>query len=77
MLNEYAYLLAPGGILYTITDVKELGEWMARHGTEHAAFERIPDAELVGAMTRHRPQPSAWSAASLCAVIVSWCGSVP
>ena len=53
MLNEYAYLLAPGGILYTITDVKELGEWMARHGTEHSAFERIPDAELVSSGHHH------------------------
>ncbi len=27
-LADYAYLLAPGGILYTITDVPELGQWM-------------------------------------------------
>ena len=47
LLNEYAYFLAPGGILYTITDVKELHEWMARHGEEHACFQRIPDADLV------------------------------
>jgi len=25
---EYAYCLAPGGMLYTITDVEELGAWM-------------------------------------------------
>ena len=28
LLAEYAYCLAPGGLLYTITDVEELGEWM-------------------------------------------------
>ena len=27
-LADYAYLLAPGGILYTITDVPELSQWM-------------------------------------------------
>lgn len=27
-LADYAYLLAPGGMLYTITDVPELGAWM-------------------------------------------------
>ena len=32
LLTEYAHLLAPGGMLYTITDVPELGEWMVREG---------------------------------------------
>ena len=32
LLTEYAHLLAPGGWLYTITDVPELGEWMVRTG---------------------------------------------
>ena len=27
-LADYAYVLAPGGMLYTITDVPELGAWM-------------------------------------------------
>ena len=27
-LADYAYLLAPGGMLYTITDVPDLGAWM-------------------------------------------------
>lgn len=30
LLAEYAYLLAPGGLLYTITDVEDLGNWMVR-----------------------------------------------
>ena len=28
LITEYAYFLAPGGMLYTITDVKDLGTWM-------------------------------------------------
>lgn len=28
LLAEYAYCLAPGGLLYTATDVPELAEWM-------------------------------------------------
>lgn len=28
LLTEYAHIMAPGGWLYTITDVPELGEWM-------------------------------------------------
>lgn len=27
---RYAYLLAPGGWLYTITDVEDLAQWMVR-----------------------------------------------
>jgi len=27
LLSEYAYILKPGGILYTITDVEELHQW--------------------------------------------------
>lgn len=35
------------GIVYTITDVKDLNEWMVLHFEEHPLFERIPDEELV------------------------------
>jgi tRNA (guanine-N(7)-)-methyltransferase len=28
LLAEYAYVLRPGGVVYTITDVKDLAEWM-------------------------------------------------
>ena len=27
LLSEYAYVLAPGGRLYTVTDVEELHQW--------------------------------------------------
>eukprot|EP00123_Amoebidium_parasiticum_P009990 comp19826_c0_seq1/m.23850 comp19826_c0_seq1/g.23850 ORF comp19826_c0_seq1/g.23850 comp19826_c0_seq1/m.23850 type:complete len:261 (-) comp19826_c0_seq1:122-904(-) len=48
LLAEYAYILAEGGMLYTVTDVVELHEWMAKHCTEHPLFERIPNEELEG-----------------------------
>lgn len=47
LLAEYAYALRVGGILYTITDVKDLHEWMVKHLEEHPLFERIPDEECV------------------------------
>ena len=46
LLDEYAYAIRPGGILYTITDVKELHEWMDRHSREHPFFEKMSDEEL-------------------------------
>eukprot|EP01112_Ceratiomyxa_fruticulosa_P022500 TRINITY_DN824_c0_g1_i4.p1 TRINITY_DN824_c0_g1~~TRINITY_DN824_c0_g1_i4.p1 ORF type:complete len:381 (+),score=93.36 TRINITY_DN824_c0_g1_i4:83-1144(+) len=45
LLAEYAYILAPGGIIYTITDVEELHIWMADHLSRHPLFSRIPDEE--------------------------------
>jgi tRNA (guanine-N7-)-methyltransferase len=47
LLAEYAYLLAPGGILYTITDVENLHNWHVEKCTAHPCFTRIPDEELV------------------------------
>lgn len=47
MLGEYAYLLAPGGLLYTITDVKQLADWMQLHTSQHPCFERVPEESLV------------------------------
>ncbi|GAB9463193.1 hypothetical protein Gpo141_00000662 [Globisporangium polare] len=46
LLAEYAYLLAPGGILYTITDVEELHNWHVEKCTSHPCFTRISDEEL-------------------------------
>ncbi|CAG8489757.1 7676_t:CDS:2, partial [Racocetra fulgida] len=43
---EYAYVLRVGGIIYTISDVKDLHEWMVKHLDEHPLFERIPDEEV-------------------------------
>jgi tRNA (guanine-N7-)-methyltransferase len=47
MLDEYAYVLAPGCRLYCITDVEELHIWQVAKCSAHAAFERIEgDEEL-------------------------------
>ncbi|KAJ3375623.1 tRNA (guanine-N(7)-)-methyltransferase [Allomyces arbusculus] len=46
LLSEYAYFLRPGGIVYTITDVRDLHEWMVQHLDEHPLFERIPQDEV-------------------------------
>lgn len=43
--SEYAFVLRPGGIVYTITDVKDLHEWMVQHFETHEAFERVSDEE--------------------------------
>ncbi|KAI1078057.1 putative methyltransferase [Whalleya microplaca] len=43
--SEYAYVLKPGGIVYTITDVEDLHDWMVAHFEAHPAFERVPEEE--------------------------------
>lgn len=46
LLAEYAYVLREGGIVYTMTDVKELHEWMVQHFEEFPLFERMDEAQL-------------------------------
>lgn len=46
LLAEYAYVVAEGGIIYTVTDVKDLHEWMVMHFEEHPLFKRITEEEL-------------------------------
>ncbi|XP_065510518.1 tRNA (guanine-N(7)-)-methyltransferase isoform X1 [Caloenas nicobarica] len=46
LLDEYGYVLRPGGLVYTVTDVAELHEWMVKHFGEHPLFEEVPLAEL-------------------------------
>lgn len=46
--SEYAFVLAPGGRVYTITDVKDLHLWMAGHFDTHPSFRRVTDTELTG-----------------------------
>jgi tRNA (guanine-N7-)-methyltransferase len=43
--SEYAYVLRPGGIVYTITDVADLHEWMVQHFEGHPLFERVADQQ--------------------------------
>jgi tRNA (guanine-N7-)-methyltransferase len=47
LLAEYAYILRVGGIIYSVTDVKDLHDWMVKHMEEHPLFERIPESELL------------------------------
>ncbi|KIO28716.1 hypothetical protein M407DRAFT_242919 [Tulasnella calospora MUT 4182] len=47
LLAEYAYVLRPGGIVYTITDVEDLHLWMVQHLEAFPLFERIADEELA------------------------------
>jgi tRNA (guanine-N7-)-methyltransferase len=35
------------GIVYTITDVPDLHEWMKKHFMEHPLFEEVPENEQV------------------------------
>ncbi|KAF5341840.1 hypothetical protein D9611_001732 [Ephemerocybe angulata] len=46
LLAEYAYVLRPGGIVYTITDVKDLHEWMKLHLTNFPLFEPVDEDTL-------------------------------
>ncbi|KAK3102739.1 hypothetical protein FSP39_013572 [Pinctada imbricata] len=47
LLAEYAYVLRVGGIVYTITDVKDLHEWMVKHLDDFPLFQRIPEEDLA------------------------------
>lgn len=43
--SEYAYVLKPGGIAYTITDVEDLHLWMKKHFAEHPLFVQLTPEE--------------------------------
>src|SRR4051812_35288684 len=43
--SEYAYVMRPGGIVYTITDVEDLHNWMVEHFEKHPSFERVGEEE--------------------------------
>jgi tRNA (guanine-N7-)-methyltransferase len=47
LLAEYAFVLREGGLLYTVTDVKDLHEWMVGCLESHPLFERVPDEEAL------------------------------
>lgn len=46
LLAEYAYVLRPGGIVYTITDVEDLHEWMVAHLKAFPLFEFVDEETL-------------------------------
>jgi tRNA G46 methylase TrmB len=47
LLAEYAFVMAEGGIVYTITDVVDLHQWMVDALDAHPLFVRLTEAELV------------------------------
>ncbi|XP_041367813.1 tRNA (guanine-N(7)-)-methyltransferase-like [Gigantopelta aegis] len=46
LLAEYAYVLRVGGLVYTMTDVRDLHEWMVSHLTDFPLFERVSEDDL-------------------------------
>ncbi|KAK3743849.1 hypothetical protein QZH41_011843 [Actinostola sp. cb2023] len=46
LLAEYAYVLRVGGLVYFITDVQELYDWMNQHFTDHPLFEEVTKQEM-------------------------------
>ena len=46
--SEYAFVLRPGGKVYTITDVEDLHVWMVERFEAHASFERVGAQECEG-----------------------------
>ncbi|GAA6008416.1 hypothetical protein JCM11491_004467 [Sporobolomyces phaffii] len=46
LLAEYAYVLRPGGLLYTITDVPDLHVWMTGHLAAFPLFERLTEEQI-------------------------------
>ena len=77
LLAEYAYVLAVGGVLYTITDVPELGEWMASKLDAHPLFERYIPQDLAS-LPVHCPSlvqgcmSQIWLAVPCTALPLSW-----
>jgi tRNA (guanine-N7-)-methyltransferase len=47
LLAEYAYALAIGGLVYTVTDIEDLHNWMVSHFEEFPLFERVQEEEYV------------------------------
>lgn len=47
LLAEYAYVLAEGAVVYTITDVEDLHNWIVKHFQEHPLFEEVAKEDLV------------------------------
>ena len=46
--SEYAFVVRPGGLVYTITDVRDLHEWMVEKLDAHASFARVQTGHLEG-----------------------------
>ena len=46
LVPEYAYIMKEGGLLYTVTDVKELADWMQLHLDNSPLFKRLTPEEV-------------------------------
>lgn len=46
LLAEYAYAMRPGGIVYTITDVRDLHDWMKSHLDAFPLFQAVDEDTL-------------------------------
>ena len=46
LVQRYAHWLAPGGLVYTVSDVPELEQWMITNLDASPQFVRVPAAEL-------------------------------
>ena len=46
LLSEYAYVLKPGGRLYTATDVQDLFDWQVSQLDNHPLFKRLEADQL-------------------------------
>jgi tRNA (guanine-N7-)-methyltransferase len=47
LLDEYAYLMKKGGVLYTITDVEDLADWMRDKLENHSLFVALTEEEMA------------------------------
>merc|ERR1711942_277344 len=47
LLTVYAFVLREGGLIYTITDVKDLHLWMVDHLDAHPLFQRLTEEECA------------------------------
>lgn len=45
-MAEYAYVVRPGGLLYTITDVPDLHTWMVSHLDPFPLFTRLTEEQI-------------------------------
>lgn len=45
LLDVYAYVLRPGGRIYTVTDVEDLHNWEVEALGSHPSFVRVPEEE--------------------------------
>lgn len=47
LLSEYAYVLRKGGLVYTMTDVEDLHNWIVLHMEQHPLYKRLTSDEEV------------------------------